>query len=391
MGLLGSDGGESQSTQTSTGEQQSKSSSNQGSQSSGSSSSSSASGISDWAEQFLQKTSANANYGDRGYSKQSALTDVQGVLRQQATDALQQVMPSIAKQQISSGMYDTTTKQLMQNDANARITSQLASTQLDAIKNYASIDNQYAQTESDKLKAAAALAGATNSSTAQSSSSQQSSSFGTSNSESYGTQSSSGKTDSDGGGSGLLGLFADGGQVPEPGSQGNMALDILDRLTKLGQSFNLTQPDQVEKSTTEKTDVNSISADADKSFLSAVAADAKSSKMGSSMAGQYIDNFITTSAMSLLGFANGGEVPKDASAQLLAAIQKHANGGQVRTGESDVQAGGKIRGPQTKDGEDNQVIAVGGGEGIIAADVMKIPGIAELVDHLNTNYHKPTR
>lgn len=389
--LLGSDGGESTTTNTSSGQQASKSKSNQGSQSSGSSSSSSSSGIADWANTFLQQTSANANYGNRGYSKQSALADVQGVLRQQATDALQQVMPSIAGQQIQSGMYNTTTKQLMQNDANARITSQLAATQLNAIKDYATIDNQYTQSESDKLKAAASLASATNSSQAQSSSTQQSSSFGTANSESYGIQSSTGQTKSDGGGSGLLGLFADGGQVPDPSSNSSFnAMDMLDKLAQLGQNFNFGSLDTIKKATESKSDTADIQSKADDSFLSAAMADAKSSSRNSDMAGQYIENFLMDSALSFFGFADGGEVPKqDAKSQLLAAIQKHANGGKVRTGESDVQAGGKIRGPQTVDGEDNQVIAVGGGEGIIAADVMKVPGVAEFVKYMNDKYHTP--
>lgn len=306
------------------------------------------------------------------YSKQQAIDDVQGVLRTQATDALQQVMPSIAGSQISSGLYGTTTKELLRNDAKARITAQLANTQLQAIKDYAGIE----QRDID------AFSGATKANT---------------------TITSSGS--SKGGGSGLLGLFADGGQVPE-----------VDKLSPSTANDNKNNPvtlliDQIRQATKPATESSNPAVDRvtksqeDDGYLTGLAKGAASTAQGvsDSLSGidkvveQFAENYIVDSALSVIGFADGGKVPQGISkgktadhTTLLEAIKHHANGGKVRTGESDVQAGGKIRGPQTKSGEDNQVIAVGGGEGIIAADVMKIPGIAELVDHLNTNYHTPT-
>lgn len=78
--------------------------------------------------------------GTTGFGKQDAINDVQGVMRQQATNALQEAMPGIASQQRVAGAYDSTTSQLLKNDLNARIMGQLAATQSQAIKDYAAID-----------------------------------------------------------------------------------------------------------------------------------------------------------------------------------------------------------------------------------------------------------
>ena len=87
--------------------------------------------------------------GKSGYSKQDAVADTQGLMRQQATNALQEAMPKIAGMQNSAGAYGSTTKALLQNDLQARIMGQLAATQSQAIKDYAAID-------ADRIRAAAA-------------------------------------------------------------------------------------------------------------------------------------------------------------------------------------------------------------------------------------------
>ncbi len=74
--------------------------------------------------------------------------------------------------------------------------------------------------------------------------------------------------------------------------------------------------------------------------------------------------------------------------QLISGFQ---DGGQVRSGSSDVKAGGKIRGPQSKTGRDNQIIKVAGGEGILPKDVMDVPGVAQLVQSLIQTYHTPVK
>ena len=69
----------------------------------------------------------------------------------------------------------------------------------------------------------------------------------------------------------------------------------------------------------------------------------------------------------------------------------YQDGGQVRTGSSDVRAGGEIRGPQSKSGRDNQIIKVAGGEGILPVDVMDVPGVADLVQSLIATFHQPVK
>lgn len=95
----------------------------------------------------------------------------------------------------------------------------------------------------------------------------------------------------------------------------------------------------------------------------------------------------------IAGFSHGGQVPGPGDSmeaeKLLRALRHYANGGAIRTGQSDARAGGEIRGPESKTGEDNQVIAVAGGEGILPKDVMEVPGVPELVKSLIQKYHQP--
>ena len=87
--------------------------------------------------------------GQSGFSKQDALTDVQGLMKQQATNMMQEALPKIAGTQNSAGAYNSTTKGLLNNDLQGRIAGQLAATQLQAVKDYAAID-------ADKIRAFAA-------------------------------------------------------------------------------------------------------------------------------------------------------------------------------------------------------------------------------------------
>ena len=81
----------------------------------------------------------------------------------------------------------------------------------------------------------------------------------------------------------------------------------------------------------------------------------------------------------------------DSVLQLIQHSVGYQDGGQVRTGSSDVRAGGEIRGPQSKSGRDNQIIKVAGGEGILPVDVMDVPGVADLVQSLISTFHKPVK
>lgn len=369
--------------------------------------------------------------GSRGYTKDNALADVQGVIKTQATDALQQVMPSIAAVNISSGAYNGTTKQLMQNDANARITAQLANTQLQAIKDYAGIENDTIRAVSDAAKA------------------------GTSSESEY-SQKAWGNSKT--GGSGLLGLFEDGGKVPEQEEEGqaspNRALQDFMKASGIGAVLDsvMTVKDNITDPAKGIGDVaKSLMSDQDKkdldvatSVLSMVtggmfADGGQVGETSNSMSKAFSNNIFEATrqrreqeaglgepsggitinvntgggqektqqpsqpqqsaggGMAALvemlkkniGFEDGGKVPDHM--KLVESIRHHANGGSVRSGESDIKAGGKIRGPESKTGKDNQVIGVAGGEGILAKDVMDVPGVPQLVEYLNSQFHTPSK
>lgn len=368
--------------------------------------SSNSSGTTPGFTEYLNDTLAQRQKSLGGYGKRQAIEDVNGVLQDQAKSAMAAVMPSIAGTQINAGAYNTTTKELLRNDATAQVQAKLMETQLNAIKDYAAIEQGDINAFSNATKANTTI-------------------------------SSSGS--SKGGGSGLLGLFADGGKVPETesSSTGNVIADLVSKIQA-------AIPDQPKdsKSLDEQIIQKILDSQSD-GFTQGLMKGAAQTVQTVDNTASALDNFITDSALSLIGFSEGGKVPekekeKEKSAvdrlkemfpnnifdktrekqkkaagldgyadggkvptgitpgkvadhtQLLEAIRHHANGGVVRSGEDDVQAGGKIQGPETQSGEDNQVIAVGGGEGIIAADVMKVPGVEELVNMLNDQFHTPT-
>jgi hypothetical protein len=385
MGSLLGGSNKSSQSQTSTG--QGTSVGVQGSKSSSTgvsnSSSFSKSGLS--AAEVLSQWEAGKQGTDQ-WSKTAALSDVQGVLRQQATDALQSVMPSIAKTETTAGAYNSTTRDLLRNDASARITQQLSKTALDAITSYGQLGNQTTANNNALLAGLGGVAKDTGSSGSTSSSTNisDSSSFGQTASQQTTESSGSGGSK---GGSGLLGLFgglfADGGEVPEAADKTdwmetfmdmsgiNKAIMDFEDLTKAGGK--LLQGD-----------VSGASKDAANAATKAEQDDIKLVQK------------------LLAGFADGGQVPggEEPAApkntmvpaeEILAVMAKYANGGVVRSGEEDVKTGGKIKGKQSATGEDNQVIAVAGGEGIIPKDVMAVPGVSQFLENLIAQYHKPVK
>lgn len=307
------------------------------------------------------------------YSKQSAIEDTHTALKHQAMDALQQVMPSIAGVQTNSGAYNTTTKAMLHNDAYSRIIGQLANTQLQTIKDYAAIEQGDVNAFSNATKANTSI-----------------------------TSSGSSK----GGGSGLLGLFADGGKVPEPvlatakltgeNAESSPVNKLIDQLRVVFESKEPSIDEKIAAAIIPASDDGFVEGMMKGAAQQTQAVSDSLSKLDE-VVGNFVEDTVIGGATKLFGFSEGGKVPTGITpgkvadhTQLLEAIRHHANGGVVRSGEEDVQAGGKIQGPQTRSGEDNQVIAVGGGEGIIAADVMKVPGVEELVNMLNEQFHTLT-
>ena len=92
---------------------------------------------------------------------------------------------------------------------------------------------------------------------------------------------------------------------------------------------------------------------------------------------------------TLPGRADGGQIEDDNN--LAAAIRHYAMTGGAPSLASRTDSAGKITGPQTKSGRDNQVVAVGGGEGVIPKDVMEVDGVPQLLQQLIRAHHTPVK
>lgn len=87
-----------------------------------------------------------------------------------------------------------------------------------------------------------------------------------------------------------------------------------------------------------------------------------------------------------IGFADGGQID---TGNLQRAIMQFASGGQVPHINQQTDRAGKIQGPQSMSGQDNQLVKVAGGEGVIPVDVMQQPGVPEMLQQLIQKFHKP--
>lgn len=472
-----------------------------------------------------------ADLGD--YSKGSAIADVNGVLKNQALTAMQAAMPQIAKTNTASGAYNSTTKDLLANDFNARLAGQLAETQLSAINTYGGLTNS-------RLGALAGAAQAGNTSES------------INLAGSIGLQEALGQSqnsNSSSGGSANIGL-ADGGVVPEKSStkkgeytslfdRGTENFDLFKEFFKFdgkgGRNANLTilpglmsimgvggstkplegNPDTgTPAGGTETPSAPAAKPDgeldnimrysdeamkfikdngfksideaigvlngpvADPRFWSLKGTDnldsIKEFKGNTNTYNEVVRGWREPGA----GFADGGEIMgetqnslsrmfqeniweqararREAEAgltqgmsaaqpqqtpgvvinvgtgqmdqsqpmqqqpmqqpqqrkgffgrlfsgsgyedggeiddmNLQAAMQHYARTGQAPSLKSRLSSGGEIQGPQSKSGRDNQVVAVGGGEGVIPKDVMQVKGVPELLQHLIQSYHTPVK
>lgn len=75
-----------------------------------------------------------------GYTREKALADVSGSVKQLFADYSQQIVPKILEQQSGTGGYSGTGTQLLANDAFSRTVAQAATLQTGAIKDYAQLD-----------------------------------------------------------------------------------------------------------------------------------------------------------------------------------------------------------------------------------------------------------
>lgn len=92
---------------------------------------------------------------------------------------------------------------------------------------------------------------------------------------------------------------------------------------------------------------------------------------------------------TLPGRADGGQIEDDNN--LAAAIRHYAMSGAAPSLASRTDSAGKITGPQSKSGRDNQLVAVAGGEGVIPKDVMEVDGVPQLLQQLIRAHHTPVK
>lgn len=86
-------------------------------------------------QKFDTKTLAAQVPSDK-FSKEQAQADVAGIVNQLFTQYKEQALPQIYTPMVDTGIYNSTTGQLLANDAFARTQSQAAGVTLDAILNY---------------------------------------------------------------------------------------------------------------------------------------------------------------------------------------------------------------------------------------------------------------
>lgn len=171
--------------------------------------------------------------GNSPYSKNAAIADMEGVASNMARRALETHLPSITAAPRLAGAYNSTTESLMKNDLAARTTGEIAGAISENINRYAGIEQGYANSLSNLMRAGT---------------SQQSSSTGTGSSSSFGQQANFGQSTQSNAGKaavGQLGLSALGGLLPQIGklasglfgSSGG-SLGITDVMGMPGSSWN---------------------------------------------------------------------------------------------------------------------------------------------------------
>lgn len=95
---------------------------------------------------FTQQLAAKQGTGGTGYSKQDAITDVAGTIKNIFSQYREQELPQIIGQMGLAGAYNNTSAQFLANDAFAEAVAKGANATVSAIKDYAGItrDNEQA-------------------------------------------------------------------------------------------------------------------------------------------------------------------------------------------------------------------------------------------------------
>lgn len=353
---------------------------------------------------------ANLTGATGAYSKDAAISDATGSMAQLAQDTLQQYTPKAAAQVRGSGLYNSSTKTLLDNDANAKLATAMASLVQKNITDYATINANNANAAANAARTSTTAKTTTGSSTGKQiasaavplllnegkkllgglfddSTKTAASTTAGSLTDSFGSPVA--RTD-------MLSLF--GGDTGSLGIDNTVLGDSGDLGSLLGSGLD-------------------IGLDTAGDVLGG---------LGDTLGniGSGITDFfggLGDSIGDLFGgfFADGGKVPvKDRGIGSVGddrygtpkATETPASPGitnllkelfpnnifdrtqKKREKDSGLDTdapAGKIPGKVSSSGLDNMLIAVQGGEGILPPDVMAIPGVEELLNSLIDKYHTP--
>lgn len=368
----------------------------------------------------LQLLLNNLVTGGGAYGRDQAIADATGPMAQLAQDTLQRTVPQAAAQVRGSGLYNSSTKALLDNDASARLATQMASLVQKNITDYATISANNANV--------AANANRTNTT------------------QTTGPKSgSSGLTALAGPLAGLLanegkkflgGLFdgakdpiasaattALGGVADYGSASRDSIMDIFGGGGLGGATTGVEGGDQFLGSLAGLGDNigDTLGGVTDGITDTLTNAGGGLADFFGNLGGGVTDLFggITDSLGDLFGglFADGGKVPvkdrgigavgddrygggkskdaKPAPDEGVMSLLKQLFPDNIFDSTSKKREknadpgndGGKIGGPQSKSGADNMLIGVQGGEYIIPPDVASIPGVEKLLDQLIDQFH----
>lgn len=288
--------------------------------------------------------------GTGQYSKLSAISDSTGAIQNLVNQTLKQSVPKSAAALRQSGLYNSSTKTLLDNDANAQLATQMAALVSQNIKDYATIEANRVQAASGASKAGATTGAASTGTALKAAAVPALTSLLL------------------GEGKKALGNFFADDTAAAAASVPSIASAGTDRLGDFISSLGISGTDTA-------TSAASGSSDVLGDFISSLGV-----------------SDVASGAGDLLGnlFSSIGSGASD----LFSSVGDFfggffEDGGKVPMRKATVNSEGEIEGPKSKSGRDNMIIAVQGGEGILPPDVMEVPGVEELLESLIKTYHKP--
>lgn len=365
----------------------------------------------------LAQLLANLTGGIGPYSKEAAIADASGPMAALAQETLQQYVPRAAAQVRGSGLYNSSTKALLDNDANAKLATAMAGLVQKNITDYATINANNVTAASNAAR------------TQTTQTTKQGSSGG------VGKQIASAAVPLllNEGKKFLGGLFDNSTDTAasSASSVASALSPVFDGGSPVDRNSLLDMFGGVGSDTGGLGIDNTVLGDnGGLGDLLGAGVDTVTDAAGGlgdflgNIGGGISDLFgsVTSGLGDLFGglFADGGKVPVRDRGIGAAGDDRYGNGKKSEPAatspgianllkelfpdnifdrtqkkrekdsglDTDAPAG-KIRGPVSSSGLDNMLIGVQGGEGILPPDVMEVPGVEELLNTLIEKYHTP--